>query len=331
MQDETSNFTKEINYKKNNNKTVTIKTKNKCKPKINFNLIIIIILIVICLVQFLIIYFLKKEKQNNDDFDTNDEDDTDDKSCTSDNNNLGSLYLYKGDNSLFINNNKTDIFKDKTKIHIAMCLDNKGVYPTLVSMTSALENQDKNKTILIYYLLLSWNFDTKKIEIFESLKDIYTVIINYYIIPNIFKYVKTWRNSYTVYYKILLPLMLPELERIIYLDGDTMIFKDLSEMYNLPFNNNYVLGYPFHTPFLIDKLGIKSKRYVNGGVLLFNIAEIRKNNMDLELLLYTLRNENYLIFREQDTLNYVYNEKIGLLPFKFGIYLYGNLKIAKDK
>jgi cytoskeletal protein RodZ len=143
MQDETSNFTKEINYKKNNNKTVMIKTKNKCKPKINFNLIIIIILIVICLVQFLIIYFLKKEKQNNDDFDTNDEDDTDDKSCTSDNNNLGSLYLYKGDNSLFINNNKTDIFKDKTKIHIAMCLDNKGVYPTLVSMTSALENQDK--------------------------------------------------------------------------------------------------------------------------------------------------------------------------------------------
>jgi lipopolysaccharide biosynthesis glycosyltransferase len=42
--------------------------------------------------------------------------------------------------------------------------------------------------------------------------------------------------------------MFPELERMIFLDGDTLIFKDISEMYNLPFNGNYVLGYPFHTP-----------------------------------------------------------------------------------
>jgi lipopolysaccharide biosynthesis glycosyltransferase len=333
MLDETSKFTRELNYKMNNNKTIRIKTRNKYtklfkKPKINFYLIIIIIiLIVICLVQFFTIYFSKKEKQNNNDFNTNDTDDT---IYTSDNNHLGSLYLYKGDNSLFIKNNKIDDFQDKKKIHIAMALDNKGVYPTLVSMTSALENQDKKNTILIYYLLLSWDFETKKIKIFESLKDIYTVLINYYIIPNIFKYVKEWKKTYTVYYKLLLPLMFPELERIIFLDGDTIIFKDLSEMYDLPFNNNYVLGYPFHTPYIIDQLGIKPKHYVNGGVLLFNIAEIRKNNMDLELLLYTLRNKEKLIFLEQDTLNYVYNEKIGLLPFKFGIYLYGSFKEAKD-
>ena len=37
-------------------------------------------------------------------------------------------------------------------------------------------------------------------------------------------------------------------------------------MYNLPFNNKYILGYPCHTHYIIDKLGIKSKHYINAGV-----------------------------------------------------------------
>ena len=113
-----------------------------------------------------------------------------------------------------------------------MSLDNHGIYPTLVSMISALENQNKEKTILIYYLLLSSDFNTKNIKIFESLKKNYTVAINYYIIPNIFKFLDTWKNTYTVYYKLLLPIMFPEIERMIFLDGDTMIFEDLTEFGN---------------------------------------------------------------------------------------------------
>ena len=60
------------------------------------------------------------------------------------------------------------------------------------------------------------------------------------------------------------------LERIIYLDADTLIFKDLLEMYNLPFNDNYALGYPFHDVHKIDKFVKNATYYINGGVILFS-------------------------------------------------------------
>jgi lipopolysaccharide biosynthesis glycosyltransferase len=128
-----------------------------------------------------------------------------------------------------------------------MSLDNNAIYPTLVSMTSTLENNDNNQNILVYYLLLSHDFNVKNLEIFESLKYHYDFKIKYFFIPNIFTDMDKWRESDTIYYKLLIPLMFPELERMIFLDGDTLIFKDISEMYNLPFNGNFVLGYPFHT------------------------------------------------------------------------------------
>ena len=227
-----------------------------------------------------------------------------------------------------INSNKSNINQslliNKTEIHISMSLDNNGIYPTLVSMTSALENNDNTKNILVYYLLLSYDFNVTNLEIFESLKYHYDFKIKYFFIPNIFTDMDKWRESDTIYYKLLIPLMFPELERMIFLDGDTLIFKDISEMYNLPFNGNYVLGYPFHTPYIIDKLGINSKYYINGRVILLNIPEIRKYNKDIELLKYTADNNKKVLFLEQDTLNYVFYGKIGFLPLKYGIYLYGN-------
>ena len=123
--------------------------------------------------------------------------------------------------------------------------------------------------------------------------------------------------------------MFPNFDKIIFLDSDTLIFKDLLQMYNLPFNNNYVLGYPFHTPYIIKHLGIYPINYINVGVLLINIREIRRNNIDLELLSFTMKNAHKLYFPEQDSLNYIYNGKIGLLPYKYGIYLYGSFEEAQ--
>ena len=54
------------------------------------------------------------------------------------------------------------ILTNKALIHISMALDNNLIYPTLISMISFLENNDKDKNLLIYYLLLSSDFNQKK-------------------------------------------------------------------------------------------------------------------------------------------------------------------------
>ena len=79
--------------------------------------------------------------------------------------NIGISFLnYNSD----ISNKKTFLFKEdkniynlnnKKPINISLSLDNSHIYPSLVVMTSALENNDKDNHILIFYLLLSNKFD----------------------------------------------------------------------------------------------------------------------------------------------------------------------------
>ena len=216
--------------------------------------------------------------------------------------------------------------KGKNQIHIAMAIDNHFVYPTLVSMASGLYNNNDKENVIVYHLLFSHNFNKDNFKVFDSLKKRYKFSLNYYIIPNFFQNFRRWVGSTdTVYYKMMLPLLFYDLERIIYLDADTLIFKDLYEMYNLPFNGNYVLGYPFHDSNKIDKYVNRSVYYINGGVILFNNKLIRKDNKDLELIRFTMDKNRELWFLEQDSINVIFFEKIGILPLKYGIYMYGTV------
>ena len=222
---------------------------------------------------------------------------------------------------------KNDEFVNTTKniIHISYSLDNKLTYPTLVSMTSGLENNNFEANLIVYHLLFSGDYNTSNIDIFESLKENYEVKINYYIIPPIFNSSRRWTDGTDcVYYKVILPLMFPDLERIIYLDGDTLIRKDIWEMYNYPFNGSYILGHPFYTPEAVDRFKINATHYINGGCLLFNIEKIRKDKKDVDLLQFTIKRNNNLRFREQDSINYVFHPKIGFLPLKYGMYMIPN-------
>ena len=214
---------------------------------------------------------------------------------------------------------------NKNIIHVSYSLDDKEVYPTFVSMLSGLENCNKDN-IIVYHLLLSYKFNSSNIEIFESLKEKYQVKINYYIIPNIFGSSLRWTDGTDcVYYKILIPFMFPDYERMIYLDGDTLIRKDILEMFKCPFNDTYILGFPFYMGYVMEAYGIKKpEHYINGGCLLFNIKKIRHDYKDLDLFSATIKNNTIWRFREQDAINYVFYPNIGFLPLKFGIYMIGS-------
>ena len=218
-----------------------------------------------------------------------------------------------------------NISVSKNLIHVSYSLDSKLVYPTYISMLSGLENCNQ-ENLLVYHLLLSHDFNKSQIPFFETLKEKYQVKIYYYIIPNMFGRLRKWTSGTDcVYYKILLPFMFPDLERIIYLDGDTLIRKDIYEMYNYPFNGSYILGFPFYMGYVMKRYGIKRpKHYINGGVLLFNIKKIRRDKKDLDLLYETIKKWYKWGFLEQDSINYVFYPKIGFLPLKYGIYMIGS-------
>jgi lipopolysaccharide biosynthesis glycosyltransferase len=234
------------------------------------------------------------------------------------------MFLYKEDEIINLNN--------KNLLNICMSLDNNIVYPTLVSMTSALENNSNKKNILSYNMLLSDDFNKDNIQIFESLKKKYPVKINYYIIPNIFDTFKKWsKGTHCHYHKIIIPMLFPHLERILYLDSDTLIFKDISKMYNLDFNHNFILGAQAHDKYIMKRFNLKLKALVNSGVILFNIKKIRKYNKDIELLYFTMKNSKKLKYPEQDSMNIVFNKNIGILPYEYGMRIIDSLQTYKEK
>ena len=218
-------------------------------------------------------------------------------------------------------------------------LNNKYIYPLLASINSALKNSNKNQTTLVYHILCSKELKNKYINKLKSLLLIYqtNLEIIFYNMGDSFKKFKHQKYTQVTYYRLISPIFIP-LDRIIYLDSDVLIFKDLYEMYQTPFQNNYVLGFLDIFSEGIDYLGLKSEKYINAGVILLNLEKIRKDKKHYELL-YMALNHKKLKHQDQTVINYILYPNIGLLPFKYGIfnfptifdikYLY--LKIIRQK
>ena len=157
------------------------------------------------------------------------------------------------------NINIENLKKDKINIHISMAFNNKYLYPVLIGIVSVLTNNNNNKTFVTYHLLC--NPDVKEITIskIKSLMNKYSSnleIIFYGMGTNFLKF-KTVKFSQSCFYRILLPII-TQPDRILYLDGDALVYKDLSDLYQINFNDNYIMGILDYFSFGIDYLGINS-------------------------------------------------------------------------
>ena len=108
--------------------------------------------------------------------------------------------------------------------------------------------------------------------------------------------------------RLLLPELLPELDKILYLDCDIIVRQDLARFWNeTDLGDNY-LGAVYEAAIegqaeRFRALGCDPARYFNSGFLLMNLAQMRKEKVS-ERLLEACR-VPYLEFPDQDALNQV--------------------------
>ena len=219
--------------------------------------------------------------------------------------------------------NKLNYYNNK--VHIMVSLNDKYIYPLIVSINSALLNSNKNKTTLVYHILCSKELRKKYINKLKTLLQNFPTNLEmiFYNMGDTFIKFKNQKFSQVTYYRLLSPIFIP-LKRIIYLDSDVLIFHDLFEMYQLPFKNNYVLGFLDILSGAVDYLGLKSEKYINAGVILINLEKIRKDGKHFDILYMSLNHKN-LKHQDQTIINYVLYPNIGLLPFKYGIFNFPTL------
>jgi lipopolysaccharide biosynthesis glycosyltransferase len=192
-----------------------------------------------------------------------------------------------------VNHDFTDkINSNNFKVHIMTNMNNKYIYPTIVSINSVLKNSNKKNITIVYHILYPEDLRRGNINKVKSLLYNYpnNLELIFYNMGNLFSTFKRTRFSEVTFFRLLAPLFIPE-ERIIYLDSDVLAFEDLSEMYQLDMNDNYIYGFLDLLSNGIDYLGLKSDKYVNAGVLLINLDLIRKNKKYKELLSMKIYNK----------------------------------------
>ena len=129
--------------------------------------------------------------------------------------------------------------------------------------------------------------------------------------------------SLTTYYRVALPSLLPNVDKIIYTDSDVINLEDLTEMYNFKLNKKAyfagTLDYIRHLQELRD-FGLSSDKYINAGILIMNLKAMRENSIEKKLREF-ISNHN-LKLHDQTALNCVCLNNTQILPYKFHLNLF---------
>lgn len=221
---------------------------------------------------------------------------------------------------------KISTLSKSTIVTVALAADNNYAMPMGVTMTSILENAQKT-TSYEFYLLVPSDFSQENKDKIIQLKNKYPCKINFIDMKNAFddspNSLKHTTNQ--SYYRLLLSQILPDLEKIIYLDVDTVVLEDLAELYNTDLGDSYYAGV-FHPTYYFGNweghcklLNISDLHsYINAGVLLINLDQIRKDNLVPRLLEGIEKNYPAI---DQDVINSICYERIKKLPFKYNVLI----------
>ena len=125
------------------------------------------------------------------------------------------------------------------------------------------------------------------------------------------RYDKAFTSSYITkeaYYRFSLGELIPHLDKIIYLDNDVIVLKDLNNIYNMNFNNKMILGQPIYFK---RSSGLYE---INSGILLLNLKKMRETNMEKKILYITIKKREKYRFHDQSIINKYFKGYLGIFP-----------------
>lgn len=221
------------------------------------------------------------------------------------------------------------------KVAIAFICDDNYVVPTVVAITSLIENKRK----VTYYdiFIIASELTEEHIQLFDRFNgDRVKVTV---ILASARKYDSLHKDSSSIYLvastaallKFDLPQIVKNYDKVIYLDGDIIVLSDLEELFEQDVSKVYA-GVVRDVPqVLIDKPLIETasgRDYFNSGVMLLNLAKIREDNIT-ELLIQTKRESTDTSLMDQNVFNDVFRGHVKQLPLKYNV-LYINLARSQN-
>lgn len=210
-------------------------------------------------------------------------------------------------------------------INVLYCFDTKFWHLAAVSIESLLANAAKDTIVNIYTMVAPHTHGRYKIsKIIKKHKSggrlVWRVVQD---TENPFLSYEYSRWSPVIWYRLFAHRFFKDIDKIIYLDSDTLIRGDLTELFNTDISS-FCIGAvrdmaPVEDRYQSTGVIIKefSEKYLNkgpyynSGVLLLNIKQMQEN----EHLLFETKIP--LLYPDQDLLNVAFCGKIKQLPLKY--------------
>lgn len=167
-------------------------------------------------------------------------------------------------------------------------------------------------TYISFYLIIPQDFSQRNINLIFSLYDQFDYFnITFLKMDN--RYDKVFTSKYITkesYFRLSLGELIPYLNKIIYLDSDVIVFKDLTNLYNINFNDKLILGQPTYTNDS-PKTGIYK---INCGIILLNLKRMREINFEKKVLNLIVNKKHKYRYHDQDIVNIHFKKYIGKFP-----------------
>lgn len=214
------------------------------------------------------------------------------------------------------------ITRTPKEIPIFFAADDNYVPFLAVSIKSMLDNASKYYFYNIYILTEGISKENqKRLKKYETTNSkIRFVELSSYIAKIKDRLASTLRDYYTesIFYRLFIAALHPELKKAIYLDCDIVVLGDISKLYNTKLGTNIlgavtddvISGNPDFRIYASEAVGVDYTKYFNSGVLLMNLDEYRKQKIQ-ERFIYLLIKHNFeTAAPDQDYLNVLCKDKV---------------------
>lgn len=214
---------------------------------------------------------------------------------------------------------------DPDEIPLCFITDNNYAMPAAVALTSLSKNRAKGSNYYISIVCL--NVNDVNIKKLSSLSERGMRIEILQLNPDKMKVFegKSLTNfgvPSTALVKFLLPSLLHNVKKVLYIDDDVLILSDLKELYEQDLRG-YTVGAVADIPqVLYEKrvIGVKyGSDYFNSGVLLLDLEKMRKAGDQDRLIALKSHLESNL--QDQDVFNELYLQNKNMLPIKYNTLL----------
>ena len=147
------------------------------------------------------------------------------------------------------------------------------------------------------------------------------------------------RDYYTIstYYRLFIPRMFPQYDKVLYLDSDIIILDDIANLYNVDIKNNLLGAVPEQAvgnvyefvQYSNNYLGICEKMYFNAGILIMNLKELRNTGFE-DKFVDLLNKIKFTVAQDQDYLNVICKDKVHYLPLRWNRTPFGKCSDNED-